>query len=140
MFRPSRVRRLSHARAQPPHNPDHVANQSSSRRRARSLPYYSSVLSLISFFFFNDTAAPEIYTLSLHDDLPICLQVLIQGTVQKLDERLRITARLVDVHTGRVIWAEPYDERADEPGGAQDAVGRAVAGEVGKRLSAPSNR
>src|SRR5207344_332724 len=24
------------------------------------------------FFFFNDTASPEIYTLSLHDALPIC--------------------------------------------------------------------
>src|ERR1043166_9828520 len=25
-----------------------------------------------SFFFFNDTATPEFYTLSLHDALPIC--------------------------------------------------------------------
>src|SRR2546430_6292669 len=28
------------------------------------------------FFFFNDTATTEIYTLSLHDALPICYQVL----------------------------------------------------------------
>ena len=27
---------------------------------------------LIFFFFFNDTATTEIYTLSLHDALPIC--------------------------------------------------------------------
>src|SRR2546429_3467852 len=27
------------------------------------------------FFFFNDTATTEIYTLSLHDALPICLPV-----------------------------------------------------------------
>src|SRR3989442_4854958 len=27
------------------------------------------------FFFFNDTATTEIYTLSLHDALPICLQL-----------------------------------------------------------------
>src|SRR2546422_6127169 len=27
----------------------------------------------LSFFFFNDTATTEIYTLSLHDALPICL-------------------------------------------------------------------
>jgi TolB-like protein len=67
------------------------------------------------------------------------LEVLIEGTVQKLDERLRITARLVDVRTGRLIWAETYDERADDPGGAQEAVGRAVAAEVGKRLGL-SNR
>src|SRR5439155_23236839 len=31
------------------------------------------ILSLLSFFFFfNDTATTEIYTLSLHDALPIC--------------------------------------------------------------------
>src|SRR5471032_2571280 len=29
----------------------------------------------VSFFFFNDTATTEIYTLSLHDALPICLCV-----------------------------------------------------------------
>src|SRR5438552_13673698 len=29
--------------------------------------------SRLSFFFFNDTATTEIYTLSLHDALPICL-------------------------------------------------------------------
>src|SRR2546427_11501468 len=28
------------------------------------------------FFFFNDTATTEIYTLSLHDALPICLRRL----------------------------------------------------------------
>src|SRR3954449_13639662 len=32
-----------------------------------------SPLSLVLFFFFNDTATTEIYTLSLHDALPICL-------------------------------------------------------------------
>src|SRR5438067_7521608 len=31
-----------------------------------------SNLSYIPFLFFNDTAPPEIYTLSLHDALPIC--------------------------------------------------------------------
>src|SRR2546422_10675145 len=29
-------------------------------------------LSVCTFFFFNDTATTEIYTLSLHDALPIC--------------------------------------------------------------------
>src|SRR5438034_2829805 len=32
---------------------------------------YSSTLSLPSFFFFNNTSTTEIYTLSLHDALPI---------------------------------------------------------------------
>src|SRR5438034_11557771 len=36
--------------------------------------FFSMVLlhSLLFFFFFNDTATTEIYTLSLHDALPIC--------------------------------------------------------------------
>src|SRR5688572_32991024 len=31
-----------------------------------------SMLLFLVFFFFNDTATTEIYTLSLHDALPIC--------------------------------------------------------------------
>src|SRR3989442_6066737 len=38
-----------------------------------TLEHLCSPLSIISFFFFfNDTATTEIYTLSLHDALPIC--------------------------------------------------------------------
>src|SRR2546422_9556614 len=33
------------------------------------------------FFFFNDTATTEIYTLSLHDALPICLEELGPGSL-----------------------------------------------------------
>src|SRR5438874_12084303 len=36
------------------------------------LPLRHHVTSCISFFFFNDTPTTEIYTLSLHDALPIC--------------------------------------------------------------------
>src|SRR2546426_3725878 len=41
----------------------------------------------LSFFFFNDTATTEIYTLSLHDALPICqrmVELLKQGQYQPL--------------------------------------------------------
>src|SRR3712207_7472142 len=34
------------------------------------------LLDSLSFFFFNDTATTEIYTLSLHDALPIYLRLL----------------------------------------------------------------
>src|SRR2546422_6780726 len=34
-----------------------------------------------SFFFFNDTATTEIYTLSLHDALPIWMAVAYAGSV-----------------------------------------------------------
>src|ERR1039457_7716459 len=32
----------------------------------------------LRLFFFNDTATTEIYTLSLHDALPICFRLLLQ--------------------------------------------------------------
>src|SRR2546422_4120358 len=35
-----------------------------------------TLASPLSFFFFNDTATTEIYTLSLHDALPISLQMI----------------------------------------------------------------
>src|SRR5579872_7632123 len=41
-----------------------------------------SVLTLFSFFFFNDTATTEIYTLSLHDALPISLKEIRMAGLQ----------------------------------------------------------
>src|SRR5438876_9952458 len=49
-------------------------------------------LAFFFFFFFNDTATTEIYTLSLHDALPICLG-------------LAIAKRLIQAHRGK-IWVE----------------------------------
>src|SRR2546429_7162347 len=43
----------------------------------------------VSFFFFNDTATTEIYTLSLHDALPISqpAQAALQGHGQHQEQR-----------------------------------------------------
>src|SRR6266516_6569024 len=41
---------------------------------------------LTFFFFFNDTATTEIYTLSLHDALPISHQEVSVAGWEKLDE------------------------------------------------------
>src|SRR2546430_16308175 len=54
---------------------------------------------IMIFFFFNDTATTEIYTLSLHDALPILRKAL--GWPEVLhggpaDEAVRIGERLVD--------------------------------------------
>src|SRR5690349_23602883 len=38
-------------------------------------------LNSLSYFFFNDTATTEIYTLSLHDALPISMSAAIHRTV-----------------------------------------------------------
>src|SRR2546427_8818312 len=48
-------------------------------------------MQLFFFFFFNDTATTEIYTLSLHDALPICDGA--RGTVRAAREGLRVGRR-----------------------------------------------
>src|SRR5260370_23439812 len=53
-------------------------------------------ISYFSFFFFNDTATTEIYTLSLHDALPICLLLACRS--------LRLTSQAAPT----TISASPY--------------------------------
>src|SRR3712207_7723329 len=55
------------------------------------------------FFFFNDTATPEIYTLPLHDALPIFVRLLDRrdgGNLGELGDRLRLH---VDDHAARDV-------------------------------------
>src|SRR5690348_18072704 len=46
----------------------------------------------VPFFFFNDTATTEIYTLSLHDALPICRRARRRERSARRDAR-RVAAR-----------------------------------------------
>src|SRR3712207_7910499 len=63
----------------------------------------------VFFFFFNDTATTEIYTLSLHDALPIC-----RGHVQPLRrrgaQRRGVRARGRQPHLGRRL-VRPHRRR-----------------------------
>src|SRR6266496_6455933 len=49
--------------------------------------YFSCFLSFFFFFFFNDTATTEIYTLSLHDALPICHSALLASSCTRAPSR-----------------------------------------------------
>jgi DNA-binding winged helix-turn-helix (wHTH) protein/TolB-like protein len=62
------------------------------------------------------------------------LDVLLEGTVQKLEDRVRITARLGDVHSGILVWAESYDYPAAEMNRAETEAAQAIGREVGVRL------
>src|SRR5687768_18486946 len=48
------------------------------------------------FFFFNDPATPEIYTLSLHDALPIFDAVVQVGRGERATEQVRQRGRALD--------------------------------------------
>src|SRR3712207_7294857 len=68
------------------------------------------------FFFFNDTATTEIYTLSLHDALPIC------GVRQHGPSAQRLLDRGGEV--GLVLVAELVREPREHLGGAGQALER----------------
>src|SRR2546430_17687429 len=53
--------------------------------------YIASLFDVFIFFFFNDTATTEIYTLSLHDALPIC-PMLCHLTLSGLERATRAMA------------------------------------------------
>src|SRR5215218_11412346 len=75
------------------------------------------------FFFFNDTATPEIYTLSLHDALPI------------LDRR-RLHARLADrrTHRGRRSREPRSEEHTSELQSHSDLVCRLLLEKKKKKV------
>src|SRR2546422_11287290 len=64
------------------------------------------------FFFFNDTATTEIYTLSLHDALPI--SIVIGAHRVKVAEKSRVAARgLADLNEVFIPQAGWIRTRAD---------------------------
>src|SRR5256886_14720922 len=60
----------------------------------------------LSFFFFNDTATTEIYTLSLHDALPISRLVAVTGDlIERLQAQPAYRSFLLD---GQTVLVEDY--------------------------------
>src|SRR5258708_23087499 len=67
-----------------------------------------------SFFFFNDTATTEIYTLSLHDALPICLSSSI-SRASPLHRPRKNTGRFIPSRDGwSTIQRKSGDARSEE--------------------------
>src|SRR3712207_9290063 len=67
---------------------------------------------LCLFFFFNDTATTEIYTLSLHDALPIFGDLLEEVDVRVEEER-QARGEVVDVEPARDLLLD-VGERSEE--------------------------
>src|SRR2546422_575815 len=76
----------------------------------------SSAAGCLSFFFFNDTATTEIYTLSLHDALPICAPCRWPAGRQAAPSRPRRGARRGDKR--KTTGSEPPDSQVGEIGRA----------------------
>src|SRR5256885_14716889 len=76
---------------------------------------------MFCFFFFNDTATTEIYTLSLHDALPIS----INQKINEVDKNQQSTEKQLEGDEPKISAAAEKAESADNRAG--DALWRADA-------------
>jgi TolB-like protein/tetratricopeptide (TPR) repeat protein len=58
------------------------------------------------------------------------VRYVVEGSVRKSGNRLRITAQLVDATTGNHVWAERYDREITDIFDVQDEVTQAIVGAV----------
>jgi serine/threonine-protein kinase len=60
---------------------------------------------------------------------------VLEGTVQRIGQRIRVTAQLVDAVTGYGLWSERYDRQLEDIFAVQDEIARAVAGALEVQLA-----
>jgi TolB-like protein len=65
---------------------------------------------------------------------------VLEGSVRQLDDRLRVTAQLVDAATGDNVWAERYDAPPGDRFVAQDEIATKIAACVEPQIYAAEGR
>jgi TolB-like protein/Tfp pilus assembly protein PilF len=58
------------------------------------------------------------------------VRYLVEGSVRKQDDRLRITAQLVDAGDNFHLWSDAYDRTMDDVFAVQEDIAGAIAGEL----------
>ena len=59
---------------------------------------------------------------------------ILEGSVRKSDDRVRVTAQLVNVADGYDVWSEKYESKLDDVFAIQDEIAAAVAAKLGPAL------
>src|SRR5207253_5407181 len=61
---------------------------------------------------------------------------VLEGSVRKAGDRVRVTVQLIDAETDRHIWAERYDRKIEDIFAIQDEVSSAIVGTLPGRIEA----
>jgi tetratricopeptide (TPR) repeat protein len=56
----------------------------------------------------------------------IGVDTILEGTVQREDDRVRVSVQLLDVQTGRTMWGESFDENYTDIFNLQDSISKRV--------------
>ena len=62
------------------------------------------------------------------------VRFILEGSVRRIGDRIRITAQLIDAETGDHIWAEKFDRESADIIAMQDQVVRTIVGTLVGRL------
>ena len=66
------------------------------------------------------------------------VRYVLEGSVRKAADRVRITGQLIDVVTGAHLWAERYDRKSDDIFALQDEITLSVVGAIEPGLDSSS--
>lgn len=78
-------------------------------------------------------AGPPVNTLAAGRELGV--DAVLEGTVQRAGERVRVTVQLLDVRAARPLWAQSFDEGLSDIFVVQDVISEQVAQAMLARLN-----
>ena len=61
---------------------------------------------------------------------------VLEGSVRKLDDRVRVNAQLIDTRSDSHVWAEHYDRRIDDLFALQSDLAQAIVAQLKGKMSA----
>jgi adenylate cyclase len=64
------------------------------------------------------------------------VEYVLEGSVRKAGDRIRVTVQLIDAETDRHIWAERYDRQLEDVFAIQDEMTRAIVATLPGRVEA----
>jgi adenylate cyclase len=67
------------------------------------------------------------------------VRYILEGSVRKAGNRIRITGQLVEGETGKHLWAEKYDRNLEDVFEVQDEITANIAGALEPQLAAAEN-
>jgi TolB-like protein/Tfp pilus assembly protein PilF len=62
------------------------------------------------------------------------VRMVLEGSVRKQEDRVRITAQLIDAKTGFHVWSQAYDRKLADIFEIQDEIARAIGDELKVRI------
>src|SRR5215210_5095616 len=67
------------------------------------------------------------------------VEYILEGSVRKVGDRIRVTVQLIDAETDRHIWAERYDRELEDIFAIQDEMTRAIVATLPGRVEAATH-